>query len=329
MAIPSTAFEQYTVAFYNVENLFDTTYVAPILQQANSIFGLNDWNANRYKKKLLKISEAISTIGFNQTGKLPSLIGLAEVANKNVLEDLITQPKLLKTPYDFIHYNSPDERGMDVALLYDTRIFTPTHHEAIAVLLKNENDQPDGTRDILYVAGILAGTPVHIYVNHWPSRRDGAEATAPKRMEAANQLMQHIHRVDPSGSRMDASLPTAQSNHIIILGDFNDDPNDVSIVKGLLPHGFINVTAPLKNNYRGSLNHHFKWNLFDQILISTSLQNDIPGTLYFHMANIFDDILLREQKGKYRGQPARTFIGRRYNGGYSDHFPVFAIFRKN
>lgn len=329
MPIPSTAYQQYTVAFYNVENLFDTMYVPPVSQQEDAIYGPKEWNTNRYKKKLLKISEAISTIGFNHTGRLPGLVGLAEVANKEVLKNLLTQPKLLKTPYDFIHYNSPDQRGMDVALLYDTRIFMPMQHEAIPVLLNDEQDQPDGTRDILYVSGLLAGTPVHVYVNHWPSRRDGAAATAPKRIEAAYQLMQHIKSKDPDVKRIDTSLPASQAHHVIIMGDFNDDPEDASVVDGLLPHGFINVTAPLKNNYRGSLNHHFKWNLFDQIFISKSLQNNISESLYFHKADIFDDISLREPKGKYRGHPARTFIGRHYNGGYSDHFPVFAIFRKN
>lgn len=330
MSISPHAFEQHTVAFYNVENLFDVIddpHV--ILDEDFTEFGRQNWTRNRYEKKLLKISEAISKIGFEATGKLPAVVGLAEVENKKVLKDLIQQPKLEKAYYDFIHYNSPDERGIDVALLYDTRIFVPTYSEPLHILLENEQGERDATRDILYVKGKLAGTPVHIYVNHWPSRRDGVDATNEKRVEVARQLLHHIDKTDVKGKRYLDDLPIQDSHHTIILGDFNDDPENDSIKKGLLPYGFENPTAGLKNFHRGSLNHQFKWNLFDQILISKSLHNDVADSLYFHKADIFDDIMLRQWKGKYRGQPARTFVGRNYKGGYSDHFPVFAVFRKN
>ncbi len=330
MSIPSHAFEQYTIAFYNVENLFDVVddpHV--ILDEDFTEFGRQNWTRNRYEKKLSKISEAISKIGFEVTGKLPAIVGLAEVENKKVLKDLIQQPKLIKGHYDFIHYNSPDERGIDVALLYDTRVFEPSHSEPLHILLENELGERDTTRDILYVKGSIAGTPVHIYVNHWPSRRDGAVATSPKRVEVARQLVNHIEKIDKGRKREKSDLPIDDSHHVIIMGDFNDDPENDSIKNGILPYGFDNPTAGLKNFHRGSLNHQFKWNLFDQILISKSLHNDIPDCLYFHKADIFDDIMLRQWKGKYRGQPARTFVGRNYKGGYSDHFPVFAIFRRN
>lgn len=330
MSVPSQSFEQYTVAFYNVENLFDVIDDPHVyLDEDFTEFGRKNWTENRYRKKLSKISDAISKIGFESTGKLPSIIGLAEVENKKVLNDLIQQPKLSNRNYDFIHYNSPDERGIDVALLYDATVFTPIHSEPLNIFLQDENGVRDTTRDILYVKGLLAGTPVHLYINHWPSRRDGAGATNVKRLEVANQLMQHIEKHDPNNKRMDNKVLMKDTHHVIIMGDFNDDPDNDSIKEGILPYGFDNTTAPLKNFHRGSLNHHFKWNLFDQIMISKSLHNDIPDSLYFHKADIFDDIMLRQWKGKYRGQPARTFAGGNYKGGYSDHFPVFAIFRKN
>jgi predicted extracellular nuclease len=330
LSIPSQSFEQYTVAFYNVENLFDVVNDPHVyLNEDFTEYGCKNWTENRYQKKLSKISDAISKIGFGSTGKLPSIIGLAEVENKKVLSDLIQQPKLAHSNYDFIHYDSPDERGIDVAFLYDKTVFKLLHSEPLNIHLENEEGVRDTTRDILYVEGILAGTPVHIYVNHWPSRRDGATTTDSKRVEVASQLVQYIDKKDPENKRVVNSLSIKEAHHIIIMGDFNDDPENDSIKKGILPYGFDNTTASLKNFHRGSLNHNFKWNLFDQVMISQSLHNDVIDSLYFHKADIFDDIMLRQWKGKYRGQPARTFVGRTYKGGYSDHFPVFAIFRRN
>lgn len=329
MAIPTQVFEQYIVAFYNLENLFDVIDDEHILDEDFTEFGRKEWTQNRYDKKLQKLSDAISKIGFDYVGKMPSLLGVAEVENKKVLNDLIAQPKLSRINYDYIHYNSPDERGIDVALIYDIAVFKVINSRAIPVQIDNPNGEPDATRDILYVHGVLAGTPVHVYVNHWPSRRDGPETTNYKRVSVAQQLKSHIEQIDHEGKRNDNTLELDDSHHVIVLGDFNDEPHNESIKDVLVPSGFDNVTAPLKKYHRGSLNHDFKWNLFDQILISNSLHNDVENSLYFYKAEIFDDIMLRQWKGKYRGQPARTFSGRRYKGGYSDHFPVYMILRRN
>ncbi|KEZ92343.1 endonuclease/exonuclease/phosphatase family protein [Nonlabens ulvanivorans] len=329
MAISQQAFEQYTVAFYNLENLFDVHNDEDILDQDFTAQGRKQWTPQRYQKKLQKLSEAISKVGVLQTGKLPAIIGVAEVENEKVLEDLIQQPKLVKGDYGIIHYNSPDERGIDVALLYSKKIFTVQSSTPIAVDVTMPNDEPDRTRDILYVKGFLSGMPLHIYVNHWPSRRDGADSTNEKRVTVAKQLMDHINHVDPQNDRTNQAKHLLEGTNIIVMGDFNDDPENDSIRNEILPHGFQNVTAPLKKFHRGSLNHNFKWNLFDQIMVSDSLINDVPDALYFHQADIFDDIMLRQWKGKYRGQPARTFVGKTYKGGYSDHFPVYMILRRN
>lgn len=329
MAISQQAFEQYTIAFYNLENLFDVHNDKGVLDEDFTESGRKQWTPQRYQKKIQKLSDAISKIGTLQTGKLPAIIGVAEVENKNVLEDLIQQPKLLKGNYGIIHYDSPDERGIDVALLYRKDLFTVEQSSPITVDVTMPNDLPDRTRDILYVTGFLAGMPLHIYVNHWPSRRDGADSTNEKRVTVAKQLMNHVENVDPHKDRLNQEKHLLEATNIIIMGDFNDDPENDSIRNEILPHGFQNVTAPLKKFHRGSLNHNFKWNLFDQIMVSDSLINDVPEALYFHKADIFDDIMLRQWKGKYRGQPARTFVGRTYKGGYSDHFPVFMILRRN
>lgn len=327
MAIPTNAFEQYTIGFYNLENLFDFQNDKHVLDEDFTPLGRNEWNENRYNKKLQKLSDAISKIGTEFTGKLPALLGVAEVENKKVLNDLISQPKLKDHNYDYVHFNSPDERGIDVALLYRKNIFEVIAAQPISLFIQDEKGRRDTTRDILYVKGKLADTILHIYVNHWPSRRDGSGSTNYKRELAAKQLMQHIEQIDPTSNR--SKQQETDNTFIVIMGDFNDDPDNDSIKNGVLPYGFENITAPLKKGHRGSLNHKFKWNLFDQIMVSENLQNDIPNSLYFYKADIFDDIMLRQWKGKYRGQPARTFVGRRYAGGYSDHFPVYAILRRN
>lgn len=329
LTISQQAFEQYTIAFYNLENLFDTYNDKHVLDEDFTEHGRKEWTPQRYQKKLQKLSEAISRIGVQETGKLPVIIGVAEVENRKVLEDLIQQPKLVQGNYGIVHYDSPDERGIDVAMLYRKELFSLKNSDPIAVDVTMPNNEPDRTRDILYVEGDLSGMPLHIYVNHWPSRRDGAETTNEKRVHVAKQLMTHVNQIDPELQRKNQVKSVLESTNVIVLGDFNDDPENDSIRNEILPYGFQNVTAPLKKFHRGSLNHNFKWNLFDQIIVSDSLINDVPGSLYFHQADIFDDIMLRQWKGKYRGQPARTFVGRRYKGGYSDHFPVFMILRRN
>lgn len=329
MTIPSTAFEQYTIAFYNLENLFDVFRDKNILDRDYTAAGRNNWTPARYNAKLKNLSDAISKIGYERTGAPPAIIGVAEVENARVLEDLVSQPKLAAFNYKYVHYNSPDERGIDVALLYRPAVFELLDAKPIHVHVETEPGVVDATRDILYVKGILKGMPLHIYVNHWPSRRDGYETTNHKRVAVARQLVEQVNSIDPDHLRVQQELPINESKNIVILGDFNDDPENDSIKYELTPQGFSNLMEPLRKFHRGSLSHDFKWNLFDQILISESLHNDVPNALYFYEADIFDDIMLRNWKGKYRGQPSRTFVGKRYNGGYSDHFPVYAIFRRN
>ncbi len=327
MTISSQVFEQYTIAFYNLENFFDYKNDQHILDDDFTALGRNEWTENRYRKKLAKVSDAISKIGVDYTGKLPALVGVAEVENKKVLNDLINQPKLQSHNYDYIHYNSPDERGIDCALLYCKNIFEVVTAQPIPIYLQDEQGQRDTTRDVLYVQGRLAGHLLHVYVNHWPSRRDGSSTTNHKRIETARQVMQHIDSIDPTGER--SKLHENNNTFIMVMGDFNDDPENDSVKQGIVPYGFDNIAAPLKKFHRGSLNYKKKWNLFDQIIVSENMHNDLPGQLYIHKTDIFDDIMLRQWKGKYRGHPARTFIKGRYAGGYSDHFPVYTILRRN
>lgn len=308
----------FTVAFYNVENLFDI-YDNPLTFDDDFLPNSDrKWTEKRYRKKLRKLGYAIAQIGQKHSGKVPSLIGLAEVENKVVLKDLIHSKHLKEHNYNFVHYDSPDERGIDVALLYDTNQFTVLRSKAYNVELKDEFGNPDYTRDILWVCGLLNHEKIHIIVNHWSSRREGADMTEHKRITAANRVSDIITDI-----KQEEPEPK-----IIIMGDFNDDPSSKSIKKLLHENDLFNPMETLLSFTRGSLNHQFKWNLFDQILFTTNFFEHKKDALSFGHANIFDNQFLKQFKGKYKGNPFRTYVGRKYKGGYSDHFPVYIHLKK-
>ncbi|MDH7446292.1 endonuclease/exonuclease/phosphatase family protein [Aquimarina sp. 2201CG14-23] len=311
--------ELHTVAFYNLENLFDTKDDPKTLDDDFLPDSEKRWNKKRYQKKIFKLGTAISNIGFAKTGKAPVILGVAEVENKNVLEDLVKTKHLVNKKYGVVHHESPDERGIDVGLLYQKEKFKVTHSESIQVLVYNEHGERDFTRDILWVTGNLHDEEIHILVNHWPSRRDGAELTAYKRIAAADknrEIIQQILEKDPEAK-------------IIIMGDFNDDPNSESIKKHLVLHDFYNPMEKLHTRYRGTLSYKGRWNLFDQIIFSNNFHKFQEATHSFSEANIFDDSFLKIYKGRYKGKPFRTYTGRKYKGGYSDHFPVYVYLKRN
>lgn len=307
-----------TVAFYNLENLFDIYDD----QQTNDNDFLptsrKKWTPKRYENKLRKLSFAISNIGKNETGKHPAIVGIAEIENAKVIEDLLASQHLEGCHYDYVHYNSLDERGIDVALIYDTTAFEVTHSEPFRVYLIDDDGEPDYTRDILLVSGLLDDEMIHVIVNHWSSRREGAEETEPKRFAAANKVLEIINDLNQE----------FETPKIIVIGDFNDDPSSNSIKKLVDGQGLFNPMEVLHTYSRGTTSHNFKWNLFDQILFTTNFFETTPNTLSFDKAEIFDDDFLKLFNGKYKGKPFRTYVGPKYKGGYSDHFPVYAIFKK-
>lgn len=178
----------YTIAFYNLENLFDIRNNDQVLDEGFTPNGIKNWTPKRYGKKLINLGRAISRIGEKFNQHPPVLIGLSEVENHHVLSDLIRAESLEKSKYSFVHYNSPDERGIDTALLYRNEYFTVLHTDAIPLDVYSLEGVVDRTRDILYVFGRLNGEDVHLFVNHWPSRRDGDVATAYKRIHAAETI---------------------------------------------------------------------------------------------------------------------------------------------
>ncbi|AXT52032.1 endonuclease [Aquimarina sp. BL5] len=309
----------HTVGFYNLENLFDTKDDPNTLDNDFLPDSEKRWNKKRYERKLFKLGTVISNIGFAKTGKAPVILGVAEVENKAVLEDLIKTKHLVNKNYGVVHHESPDERGIDVGLLYQKESFTVINSESVQVLVDNEYGERDFTRDILWVTGKLNNEEIHILVNHWPSRRDGAESTSYKRIAAANknrEVIDQIMEKDPDAK-------------IIVMGDFNDDPKNESVRKHLVSHDFYNPMEKLHTRYRGTLNYKSQWNLFDQIIFSNNFHKYQEGSHSFSEANIFDDSFLKIYKGRYKGTPFRTYAGRKYKGGYSDHFPVYVLLKCN
>lgn len=305
----------YTVAFYNLENLFDTKNDPKTLDDDFTPGTEMDWSEKRYNTKLKKLGRVISQIGYSETTHPPILLGVAEVENETVLKDLVNSEFLKNKNYGYAHFDSPDERGIDTALLFRKDYFELLHKEAITLLVNNEEGFRDFTRDILYVKGKIQNEIVHILVNHWPSRRDGAEKTSYKRVAAAMKNREFI-------SKINAENPQAK---IIVMGDFNDDPSSESS-KTLVGTEFYNPMELLLTKFGGSLNHQHAWNLFDQIVISNNFLQQSENTFQFEEAKIFNPKELKEYSGQFKGNPFRTYAGPHYLGGLSDHFPVYTIF---
>ncbi|MGB5819969.1 MAG: endonuclease/exonuclease/phosphatase family protein [Saonia sp.] len=309
----------HTIAFYNLENLFDTVDDPYTLDDDFTPKGVKKWSKKRYKKKLYNLARTISRVGMDSDKRFPVLIGVAEVENEEVISDLISAEPLRKTNYGYVHYDSPDERGIDTALIYHADYFEAVYSEPITVLLYEPNGKRDTTRDILYVKGKLNGEEVHVFVNHWPSRRDGGIATDYKRIQAAETLKDFMIKIEE-----DHKKP-----NYIIMGDFNDDPSSKSLQVLMERDSLYNPMEKLHSPYRGSANYRRSWNLFDQIIVSHNFFDHQKGTHSFAHANIFDERILTEWKGKYKGSPFRTYVGRKYLGGYSDHFPVYIQLKFN
>lgn len=308
--------EKYTIAFYNLENFFDIKDDPYKLDDDFTPKGFKKWTRRRYKRKRGKLANAINAIGFEETGKPPILIGVSEVENSNVLNSLLADKSLRNIDYGYVHFDSPDERGIDTALIYHKGYFQVEASETIELIVENENGDRDFTRDILYVEGRLNGESIKVFVNHWPSRRDGADLTSPKRKKAAETIIKKVNTLKSLGE------------NCIIMGDFNDGPNSDSIDTLMQSGYFINPMKKLLSPNIGSANYKGEWSLFDQIIISHTFLNHESNAHVYKRAGIFSPKLLKEWKGRYKGNPFRTFAGRKYLGGFSDHFPVFIIFEK-
>ena len=313
-----------TIAFYNLENLYDPEDDTTIFDEASPIMEMGEsMREGVYKKKLANMATVISEIGKDVTGTTPAIIGVAEIENRRVLEDLLNQEPLLQKDYGIIQFDSPDRRGIDVALLYQKKLFIPTHYKAHPLIIYDNNDRTKRiyTRDQLLVSGMLDGEKINIIVNHWPSRSGGEARSRPKRMKAAKlnkRLIDSLFSEDPYAK-------------IITMGDMNDDPTSPS-VKEVLKAKKNREDVKLKELYNpmeemydkglGTLAYRDSWNLFDQIIISKELLKKDYSSYTFYKAGIFNKNYLANPRGRYKGYPYRSFVGG-FTGGYSDHFPVY------
>ena len=245
-----------TIAFYNVENLFDTINDPRKFDDDRTPEGKDKYTSKVYWDKIDKLSKVIADIGFDDTKTSPALIGVSEVENQQVLEDLIASEKLKNSYYGIIHYDSPDERGIDVALLYQKRYFKPINQSSYPLYIYNENGKRDYTRDQLLVSGLLDGELIHVIVNHWPSRSGG---------EANKRIIDSLQAIDKNA-------------RIITMGDLNDDPTNISIRDVLKAEGKKTAVKrptglynPMDDMHRRGLNtlaYRDGLNLFDQIIFT-------------------------------------------------------------
>lgn len=309
----------YGVMFYNLENLFDTINNNGKYDLEFSPEGKNRWDGKRYKQKIHNMAYAISKLTTKTTPEGAAIIGVSEVENKSVLLDLVADPQIAERNYQVIHHDSPDRRGIDVSLLYNPKMFRPlrvTNH-----VLTIDSMPWFKTRDQMCVVGLLGGQRIAVIVNHWPSRRGGTEQSSYLR-EAAAKLTRSI---------ADSLLKIDPNIGIVMMGDLNDSPYNKSLTEVMeakktaeetQPGQFYNPFWKLLDKGIGSYIYRSKWDLFDQIVVNYNLVNNPATGLRFLSARVCNEEFLKQQDGKYKGYPFRTFSEGAYIGGYSDHFPT-------
>lgn len=313
------------IGFYNLENLFDTENDPTINDEQFLPDGDYRWTPERYLKKLDNMARVLSVIGAEYGGL--AVVGLCELENRRVLEDMIATDYLRHRNWGIVHYDSPDYRGVDVGLLYDKGRFVVLSSKSYTLLLP---DNPTfRTRDQLYVSGILDQTDtVHFIVNHWPSKRGGRKSIASR--NAAAQLTRSI---------VDSVMKSNPYAKVIVMGDLNDDPDSKSIlthlktkkkIKDTHPSDIYNPMYEMYKRGIGSYAYRDNWSLIDQIMVSYGLLNPHKNSFKYLSAHVYTDpmIMMKTATGSFEDYPYRTYAGGTYQGGYSDHFPVYIILKK-
>lgn len=322
-------YSAYAVGFYNQENLFDYTHDEGKNDKEFTPTGSYTWNEMKYKNKLKNMSRVLAEMG---TDVLPNIgcavIGLAEVENDHVLNDLVAQPTLAARGYKYVHIEGPDKRGIDCALLYNPQLFTVRDTKLVPYVYEREEDKSHATRGFLTVSGTLANEHVTIVVCHWPSRGAGSyyRELGGKQVKA---LKDSLLREDPSVK-------------VFVMGDMNDDPTNASMVKCLSAKANIDEVGEgdmynpwyntLVKDGQGTLQYQGKWNLFDQIVMTPNLLNKNGAkdfsSLKYWKHEIFRRDYLFQESGKYKGNTKRTTAGGVWLNGYSDHLPVVTYLLK-
>jgi len=306
------------VVFYNVENLFDTIDQPNVEDEEFTPVSAKQWTRPRYQAKLDHLAQVLAASG---KGELPAIIGLCEVENRGVVEDLAHHGPLKKGKYNVVHEDSPDGRGIDVALIYRKTAFHYIRHENIRVVLPGD-DRP--TRDILHVVGTVGKKDtLHLFVNHWPSRYGGEDTSEPKRIAAAETLRAEVDKL----------LTANPDVKILIMGDFNDYPDNNSIFQVLNAKedpieedetNLVDLAYKLHKEGKGSYNYKGEWGFLDQMIVSEGLLNATTGVSAKNRDfNAVQEEWMMYKDPKYGDiKPNRTYGGDNYYGGYSDHLPV-------
>ena len=322
----------YKVVFYNFENLFDTIDDPDVHDEEFTPQGAKKWNTSKYNRKIGNLEHVLFDIAA-EDHDYPVVIGVSEIENRNVMEDVIAQPRLKGANYRIVHFDSPDARGVDVGFYYRPDLFKLEGSEPIPFRMP---ELPNfRTRDFVTMWGTIADEPFFFLVSHWPSRLGGKEASDPKRMAAARQvkaIVDSVQRANPA-------------TKVVVMGDLNDDATDNSIVEGLSAQGKIKDLRPgdmfnpfialLRAGY-GTLAYRDSWNLFDNIIVSYNLVDAPAGTLHLlpvgerskFYGGIFRRPYMIQKEGQYKGYPLRTFVGNDFQNGFSDHFPVYIYLGK-
>jgi predicted extracellular nuclease len=312
--------ERYRVMFYNVENLFDPFDDSLKLDDEFTSRGTRYWTWNRMEDKINKTYKTITAVG---EWDLPMIVGFCEIENRFVVNRLIKETPLARFGYELVHRESPDARGIDVALIYRPDLFSLLEKHWFRVEFPEGNDRK--TREILYVSGIVDGIDtLHVFVNHWPSKYGGELESEPGRMAAAATLR---HKVDS----IRVFYPNAK---MLLMGDFNDEPLSTPLVEGLgacdpaseqCPSGLVNLSIPVSQAGLGSHKFQGTWSLIDQMVVTQSLYVTSHGLRVLAPGQrIFSAPFLLEPDEAYVGsKPFRTYVGFKYNGGFSDHLPVY------
>jgi predicted extracellular nuclease len=315
--------QTFKIMSYNVDNFFDCVHDSLSNDYEFLPTGIRAWNYPKYQKKQANISKVIAAVG---GWEAPALVGLCEVESDKCLFDLTHFAGLKAFRYKYIHYDSPDPRGIDVALLYQPTQFKPIHSEAIRITYPSSHESK--TRDILFAKGLIpTGDTLHVFVCHLPSRIEGEKESEGKRKYVASVLR----------LKVDSIFKAGHQPKIVIMGDFNDYPTNSSISEVLKARPLTdsitgnilyNLMYKMQSEGKGTNKYQGEWGVLDQIIVSGNLLNK-TGSFYTTRDNayIFDAGFLLENDTKYLGkQPFRTYTGMKYHDGFSDHLPVYAEF---
>ena len=316
-------YEVYSVGFYNLENLFDTIHDPGKNDYEFLPDGTNKWGTLKYTNKINNLSKVLGEMGTDVSPIGMAVVGVAEVENSRVLDDLVGHENLASRGWRYVHIEGTDSRGIDCALLYNPKLFKPASSKLVPYGFGNSNTEYK-TRGFLIVSGYMGGELVHIIVNHWPSRNSKSQSR-----EHAGMLVRQLK---------DSLMSAPPGSKVIVMGDMNDNPGDKSLTTSLgamVEKVSVKKTSDLYNpcmelykKGQGTLKYNGKWNFYDQIVVSGNMLGS-GSALKLHGIEVFSREYLYHHKGRFKGDIKRTHAGGIWCNGYSDHLPVIVYLLKN